>query len=289
MRARIAASRSIAARRPRTWLGRGTTYLVLMLFTGIVLFPLVAMVFGSFKTQFQFYANPWGVPSTLIWDNYRYAWNVAQIPRFLLNSIIVAAGTVCLTLLLASAAAYGFSSFQFRGSRPLFLLFILLLIIPVPVAIIPLYVIVVRLHLVDTYLALILPYTSGSLPLAIFLLRASFQAIPREITSAARIDGCSHFGAYVRIVLPLARPGLATVTILAFISSWNEFFLALIFIRDPALMTLPLGLRTFVFQYSTQWTYLFAALTLSIVPIVVVYVALQRQFISGLASGALAG
>jgi raffinose/stachyose/melibiose transport system permease protein len=262
---------------------------VLTLFTGIVLFPLVAMVFGSFKTQFQFYANPWGVPSTLIWDNYGYAWNMAQIPRFMLNSVIVAAATVGLTLLLASAAAYGFSSFQFRGSRPLFLLFVLLLIIPVPVAISPLYVIVVRLHLVDTYLALILPYTSGSLPLAIFLLRASFQAIPQEITSAARIDGCSHFGAYLRIVLPLARPGLATVSILAFISSWNEFFLALIFIRDPALMTLPLGLRTFVFQYSTQWTYLFAALTLSIVPIVVVYVALQRQFISGLARGALAG
>ena len=289
MSARSTAPRSRLLRRSHTWLGRGTTYFVLMLFTGIVLFPLAAMVFGSLKTQFQFYANPWGVPSTLIWGNYSYAWNMAQIPRFLLNSIIVAAGTVSLTLVLASAAAYGFSSFQFRASRPLFLLFVLLLIIPVPVAIIPLYVIVVRLHLVDTYLALILPYTSGSLPLAIFLLRASFQAIPQEITSAARIDGCSHFGAYVRIALPLAGPGLATVTILAFISSWNEFFLALIFIRDPALMTLPLGLQTFVFQYSTQWTYLFAALTLSIVPIVVVYVALQRQFIRGLASGALAG
>lgn len=289
MGARIAASRSTGARRAGTALGRGTTYLVLTLFTGIVVFPLVSMLFGSFKTQFQFYANPWGVPSTPIWDNYSYAWNMAQIPRFMLNSIIVAAATVGLTLLLASAAAYGFSSFAFRGSRPLYLLFVLLLIIPVPVGIIPLYVIVVRLHLVDTYLALILPYTSGSLPLAIVLLRASFQAIPRELTGAARIDGCSHFGAYARIALPLARPGLATVAILAFIGSWNEFFLALVFIRNPALMTLPLGLRTFVTQYSTQWTYLFAALTLSIVPIVVVYVALQRQFIGGLASGALAG
>jgi raffinose/stachyose/melibiose transport system permease protein len=289
MRARIATSRSIGSRRTNTWLGRGTAYLVLTIFTGIVLFPLVAMVFGSFKTQYQFYANPWGVPSELNWDNYRYAWTMARIPRFLLNSIIVAAGTVGLTLLLASAAAYGFSSFQFRGSRPLYLLFVLLLIIPLPIGIIPLYVIVVRLHLVDTYLALILPYTSGSLPLAIVILRAAFQAIPREVTSAARIDGCSNFGAYARIVLPLARPGLATVTILAFIGSWNEFFLALIFIRNPDLMTLPLGLRTFMFQYSTQWTYLFAALTLSILPIVVVYVVLQRQFISGLASGALVG
>src|SRR5579864_5012736 len=128
MSARITGPRSTAPRWILTWLGRGTTYLVLTLFTGIVLFQLVAMVFGSFKTQFQFYANPWGVPSTLIWDNYGYAWNMAQIPRFMLNSIIVAAATVGLTLLLASAAAYGFSSFQFRGSRPLFLLFVLLLI-----------------------------------------------------------------------------------------------------------------------------------------------------------------
>jgi raffinose/stachyose/melibiose transport system permease protein len=265
------------------------TYLVMAIFSALVVFPLLAMVFGSFKTQFEFYSNPWGLPSSLNWDNYVYAWQQAQIPRFIANSVIVSAATVTLTLVLASCAAYGFSTFTFRGSRPLFLMFVLLLIVPVPVGIIPLYVIVVRLHLVDTYFALILPYVSGSLPLSIFLLRAFFQSIPHELTDAARIDGCSQFAAFVRIVLPISRPGLATVTILTFLNSWNEFFLALIFIHNPNLMTLPLGLQAFFFQYSVQWNYLFAALTMSIVPIIVVYLVMQRQFIAGLTAGAVRG
>ena len=289
MAVQVTPRRYDGGRRFWTMVGKVAIYVVIALFSAAVVFPLVVMVFGSFKTQFQFYANPWGLPSSLNWDNYLYAWQQAQIPRFLVNSIIVAAATVVLTLVLASCAAYGFSTYTFRGGRSLFLMFVLLLIVPVPVGIIPLYVIVVRLHLVDTYFALILPYTSGSLPLSIFLLRAFFQSIPQELTDAARIDGCTQVSAFVRIVLPISRPGLATVVLLTFLNSWNEFFLALIFIHNPNLMTLPLGLQVFFFQYSTQWNYLFAALTMSIVPIIVVYLALQRQFIAGLTAGAVRG
>ncbi len=289
MATRVAPSKYKGGPRLLDIVGKALTYLVIVAFSAIVVYPLVAMVIDSFKTQFEFYANPWGLPASLNWDNYVYAWQQAQIPRFIVNSVIVAAGTVTLTLVLASCAAYGFSTFRFRGGRALFLMFVLLLIVPVPVGIIPLYVIVVRLHLVDTYGALILPYTSGSLPLSIFLLRAFFQSIPQELTDAALIDGCSHFSAFVRIIIPISRPGLATVTILTFLNSWNEFFLALIFIHNPNLMTLPLGLQAFFFQYSVQWNYLFAALSMSIVPIVVVYLAMQRQFIAGLTAGAVRG
>ncbi len=281
------ASRTDGGRRIRAMVGKAVIYVVMAVFSAVVVFPLVVMVFGSFKTQFEFYANPWGLPSTFNWDNYIYAWKQAQIPRFIVNSVIVAAGTVGLTLVLASCAAYGFSTFTFRGGRALFLMFVLLLIVPVPVGIIPLYVIVVRLHLVDSYFALILPYTSGSLPLSIFILRAFFQSIPQELTDAARMDGCTQFTAFLRIILPISRPGLATVIILTFLNSWNEFFLALIFIHNPDLMTLPLGLQAFFFQYSVQWNYLFAALTMSIVPVIVVYLAMQRQFIAGLTAGAV--
>jgi raffinose/stachyose/melibiose transport system permease protein len=276
-------------RRIRALAGKAVIYVVMACFSALVVFPLVVMVFGSFKTQFEFYANPWGLPSTFNWSNYTYAWEQAQIPRFIVNSVIVAGGTVGLTLVLASCAAYGFSTYTFHGGRALFLMFVLLLIVPVPVGIIPLYVIVVRLHLVDSYFALILPYTSGSLPLSIFILRAFFQSIPQELTDAARIDGCNQFTAFLRIVLPISRPGLATVTILTFLNSWNEFFLALILIHNPNLMTLPLGLQAFFFQYSVQWNYLFAALTMSIVPVIVVYLAMQRQFIAGLTAGAVRG
>lgn len=286
MAVQVAPRKREGARRIRVMVARVAIYVVMAIFSAAVVFPLVVMVFGSFKTQFEFYSNPWGLPSTLNWSNYTYAWQQAQIPRFIGNSVIVAAGTVALTLVLASCAAYGFSTFTFRGGRAIFLMFVLLLIVPVPVGIIPLYVIVVRLHLVDTYFALILPYTSGSLPLSIFLLRAFFQSIPQELTDAARIDGCTQLSAFVRIVLPISRPGLSTVVLLTFLNSWNEFFLALIFIHNPNLMTIPLGLQVFFFQYSTQWNYLFAALTMSIVPIIVIYLALQRQFIAGLTAGA---
>jgi raffinose/stachyose/melibiose transport system permease protein len=274
---------------PLVQFGYGLTYLILVLFTLVVAFPLIALFLGSFKGQYDFYANPWGWPAAFHLDNYVYAWTSAQIPRFFVNSVIVTAATVALTLVLASCAAYGFSTFHFRGSRVLFFMFVLLLIIPVPITIIPLYVIVVRLHLIDTYFALILPYTAGSLPLSIILLRAFFESIPHELADAARVDGCTHRSAFVRVILPVAKPGLATVTILAFINAWNEFFLGLIFIRNQDLMTLPLGLQSFFYQYRTDWTHLFAALTMTIVPIIVVYVAMQRQFIAGLTAGATRG
>jgi raffinose/stachyose/melibiose transport system permease protein len=267
----------------------GVIYVVLTLFTVVVGYPVVAMVLNSFKGTYEIYANPWGLPRQLLFSNYGYAAREAQIPVFMLNSLIVAVATVILTVVLASTAAYAFATFRFHGSRVLFLLFALLLIVPVPVGIIPLYIIVSRLHLTDTYGALILPYTAGGLPLSIFLLRAYFESIPQELSDAARIDGCTHAHAFVRVILPVATPALATVTILQFINSWNEFFLALIFIHKTSMMTLPLGLQSFFYLYRVQWSYLFAALSMALVPIIVVYLLMQRQFINGLTAGALKG
>lgn len=274
-----------AARR----LADGLSYLVLTVCAVIVGYPVVAMVLNSFKSTYEMYSNPWGLPAHLGWANYIYAWNQAQIPSFMLNSLIVSVASVAFTVALASFAAYAFATFEFRFSRPLFLVFALLLIVPVPVSIIPLYVIVSRLHLMDTYWALILPYTAGGLPLSIFILRAYFQSIPHELADAARIDGCTQMQSFLRVILPISTPALATVTIFQFINSWNEFFLALIFIHKSSMMTLPLGLQSFFYNYSVQWGYLFAALSTALVPVIVVYVLMQRQFINGLTSGALKG
>jgi raffinose/stachyose/melibiose transport system permease protein len=231
----------------------------------------------------------WGLPAAITWVNYVYAWTRAYIPDYILNSVIVSVATVVLVLVLASAAAYSFSTFRFRGGYALYLLFVLLLIVPAPVSIIPLYVIESRLGLMDTYFALILPYAAGGLPLSIFILKAFFDSIPTELRDAARIDGCTNLGAFLRVVLPVSTPALATVTILVFLGAWNEFFLALLFIRKPQLMTIPLGLQTFFYQYRVEWGYLFAALTMTVMPIVVVYLLMQRHFISGLTAGALRG
>jgi raffinose/stachyose/melibiose transport system permease protein len=246
------------------------------------------MIFGSLKSETAFLANPVSPPTTFNLGNYQFAWNEAHIPKFALNSLIVAAGTVLLTLVSGSMAAFALSRIRFRGRTWIYLAFVTLLTIPVQIYIIPLYVLIVRAHLSDSLLGLILPYTAGSLPLAIFLLKTYFDQLPSELMDAARLDGCSNRLILLKVVLPLSRPVLSTVTIFTFVQSWNEFFLALVFIHNPDLQTLPLGLQAFfVNQYETQFPQLFATLALSIAPVVIVYLFLQKQFIAGLTAGAV--
>jgi raffinose/stachyose/melibiose transport system permease protein len=246
------------------------------------------MIFGSLKTQTAFLANPASPPTTINLANYQFAWNEAHIPKFALNSLIVSVGTVVLTLVAGAMAAFALSRLRFRGRAWVHLAFVLLLTIPVQIYIIPLYIIIVRAHLSDSLLGLILPYTAGSLPLAIFLLKTYFDQLPADLLDAARLDGCSNRMILLTVVLPLSRPVLSTVTIFTFVQSWNEFFLALVFIHNPDLQTLPLGLQAFfVNQYETQFPQLFATLALSIAPVVIVYLFLQKQFIAGLTAGAV--
>ena len=274
----------------RMALANTLTYVILATVLCCVVYPFLVLLNGSLKSEGDFLANPLSVPRVPQFDNYAYAWNAAHIPTYTLNSAIVAGATVVLTLVLAATAAFGLSQFRFKGSRVIYLSFILLLTIPVQIYIIPLYIIVVRLKLANNLLGLVLPYTAGSLPLAVFLCRTYFDALPVELVDAARIDGCNHVRAFVHVVLPLAKPIIATVAIFTFVGAWNEFFLALVFIHDPNLATLPLGLQAFfINQYQTQFPQLFATLIVSIAPIVVVYLVLQRQFMAGLTAGAVRG
>jgi raffinose/stachyose/melibiose transport system permease protein len=263
-------------------------YLLLSCFAVVILYPFVLMVSGSLKSQTAFLANPVSLPTTFDLSNYQFAWNEAHIPKFAFNSLIVATGTVFLTLLSGSMAAFALSRIRFRGRAWIYSAFVALLTIPVQIYIIPLYVLVVRAHLANSLFGLILPYTAGSLPLAVFLLKTYFDQLPTELMDAARLDGCDNRMILLKVVLPLSRPVLSTVTIFTFVQSWNEFFLALVFIHNPDLQTLPLGLQAFfVNQYETQFPQLFATLALSIAPVVMVYLFLQKQFIAGLTAGAV--
>jgi raffinose/stachyose/melibiose transport system permease protein len=269
---------------------RALSYTVLLLAALVILYPLWILTIDSVKSGAEFTLNPLGLPRAFAFGNYASAWRAARIGPLTVNSAIVAASTVTLTLALASTAAYGFSAFRFAGRTSFFLAMVAMVTIPVQIYIIPLYVIIVRLGINNTYLALILPYTAGSLPLAMLLLRSGFDGIPQELQDAARIDGCTRFAAFLRIVLPLSRPVLSAVAIFTFVHAWNEFFLALVFIQNPALQTLPLGLQTFFLnEFQIEFPRLFATLILSIAPIAAVYIVLQRQFISGLTSGAVKG
>ena len=281
-------STELAPRMARV-LGGAARYAVVGVATVVVGYPVLWMLLQSFKSKFELYSNVWGLPQQLFLNNYVQAWRIARMGTYIFNSLIVSTSTVALVLVVASLAGYAFAKFRFRGGGVLFYMFVFTLIVPVQVTIIPLYAVVSGLGLSNTYLALILPYAAAGLPLSIFLLRAFFQSVPREIEEAARIDGCTEFAAFTRVVLPISGAGLATVTILQFLGAWNEFLLALIFIRNPALRTIPLGLQAFFFEYSVEWGYLFAALAMATVPVIVVYVVMQRQFIKGLTAGAVTG
>jgi raffinose/stachyose/melibiose transport system permease protein len=265
-------------------------YVTLLILGVLVLYPFITLIFGSLKSESEFFANPVGFPMTWQWHNYVDAWQQAHIGQFTINSAIVAAGTVILTLFCAGTASYALSRFSFPGNRIIYLAFIILLTLPVQVYIIPLYVVVVKARLADNLLGLILCYATGSLPLSVFLFKTYFDAIPTELLDAARLDGCGDWLTFTRVVLPLSRPIIATVSIFTFVQAWNEFFLALIFIHNPDRQTLPLGLQAFfVNQFQTQFPELFATLIISIAPIVIVYLLLQRQFIAGLTAGAVKG
>jgi raffinose/stachyose/melibiose transport system permease protein len=274
----------------RTLGGEASRHAVLWILAIIVLYPFLTLIFGSLKSDSEFFANPVGFPKTWQWHNYVEAWQQAHIGQFTINSAIVAAGTVVLTLFCAGTASFALSRFSFPGNRIIYLAFIILLTLPVQVYIIPLYVVVVKARLADNLLGLILCYATGSLPLSVFLFKTYFDAIPTELLDAARLDGCGDWLTFTRVVLPLSRPIIATVSIFTFVQAWNEFFLALIFIHNPDRQTLPLGLQAFfVNQFQTQFPELFATLIISIAPIVIVYLLLQRQFIAGLTAGAVKG
>lgn len=270
-------------------LKRPFIHIILAFFALIIGYPFLWMVFMSFKSEGEFYTNPWGPPAKLALQNYVEAWRLGQIGVYFVNSVLVTLFTVLIIFLLASMAAYAFARLKFPGSTFLFYSFLASLIVPPQVTVVPLYIIVRDLHLLNTRLGLILAYSAGGLAFSIFLLRAFFLSLPKEIEDAAFVDGCSRFGAFFRIILPISKPALATVVIFQGMGAWNEFFIALLLIRDAALRTIPLGLYVFFSQRVVEWTYVFAFLSIATIPVIVLYIILQRQFISGLMAGSLKG
>ncbi|NPV52448.1 MAG: carbohydrate ABC transporter permease [Firmicutes bacterium] len=265
------------------------THAVLIICSIIAGYPIVWLVLNSFKTETQLYSNTFSIPTVINWENYREAIELSRIGTFIWNSIFVTTSTVIIVVFLGSLAAYAFARLRFRGREILFYTFLISMILPPTVSIIPQFTVVVKLHLINTYFGLILPYASGGLAFAIFLFRGFLAGLPRELEEAALIDGCSLLRVYSQIVIPLSKPIIATVTIFQFMNTWNEFFWALLAAQDPTVATIPVGLINFSTQWVTKWPSLFAVLTLAAVPIIIVYVALQGQFISGLTSGALKG
>lgn len=267
---------------------RALLHTLLIVLALTMLFPFFWTVSASLKGNEAVLAMPPElVPSHPHWENYSEIFQALPMGRFFLNSVIVAISVTLLQLLTCSMAAYVFARMRFPGRNLLFFVYLATLMVPSQVTMVPLFIFMRVLGLTNTYAALILPGATSAF--GVFLLRQFFLTIPRELEEAAFLDGASHWTVFSRIVIPLSRPGLAALTIFAFMSSWNSFLWPLLVTTDQDLMTLPLGLSTLQGQYTTVWNQLMAGTVLSILPIIAVYIFAQRHFVQGLALSGIKG
>ncbi|GED61210.1 carbohydrate ABC transporter permease [Brevibacillus formosus] len=267
--------------------GRAVSYVLAYLFALIALYPIVLMISSSLKTNMEIFASPLSLPKTFSLDTYKKLWEVVPFADFLWNSVFVSVLSVLLITVFSAMAAFYLSRFSFKWTAGLYFFFIIGLMIPIKLGIVPLFLLMKNLGLLNSLWSLILIYTAGGIPISVFILTGFFRTLPIELEEAARIDGCSHFQVFWRVLLPLIRPALATVVIINFIHAWNDFFFPLIFIQEEALKTIPVGMMVLFGEYETDWSLLFAGLTLSALPMIVVFLMASRQFMEGLTAGAV--
>jgi multiple sugar transport system permease protein len=272
----------------RRWLAQAPLYLALTAVAAIMLFPFGWMIATSLTSDSQLFVTPPQlIPAPLVPDNYVRVAEAFPIGRFLVNSLLVAGISTVLQVGTSAMAAYAFARLRFRGRDILFLVYLATLMVPLQVIIVPLFIEMRLLGLVNTYPGLILPTIASAF--GTFLLRQAFLSLPRELDEAAFIDGASHWTVFRRIVLPLAGPALATFGIFAFMASWNSFLWPLIVTSSQDLFTLPVGLSNLHGRYSTAWNLVMAGSTISVIPIVIVYVIAQKHVIRGVALSGIKG
>jgi len=264
-------------------------WLVLLLAAGLCLLPLWATVIGGFKTPGDLRTNAFGLPRQWLFDNYVSIATSGRFWQMLGNSAFIALVTVVLTLLVSSMAAFVLAHLRFAGKRWLANYLALGLTFPFATAVLPVFIRVRDLGLLDTYWGVILPQVAFNLSFSIVLLRSFFAELPRELFEAAIMDGCSYPRIFWRITLPLSRPILATVAVLALVGSWNNYLLPLVTINDDAVYPWPLGIMQFQGQYSTDWGKVLAFVSLTMIPAITLYLLAQKQIIAGLTSGAVKG
>ena len=262
-------------------------HFLLILAVIFALLPVALAFLASFKSLFDFYDNPLGLPATWEWRNYTSVWREAHIAEYARNSVIVTFISVPLIVFLSCLAGYGLTRYHFRFSRTIYLYFLAGLLIPIQLTILPSLLQMKALHLVNTHAGLITLYTALGLPFSVFLMAGFMNTMPGELAEAARLDGAGEFRAFWDVVVPLTKPALATVAILNGVSIWNEFFLALIL--SPGTPTLQVGINNLRGFYSTEWGYIFAGVMVAALPVILAYVLLTKQFIRGLTAGALKG
>ncbi|MDI9485840.1 MAG: carbohydrate ABC transporter permease [Bacillota bacterium] len=269
-------------------LGRAVLFLSILAASIIMLLPFLWMLSTSFKEpKAVFGLQLQLIPNPVVTDNYKRIFEVLPFSRFYWNSIITSASVTILQLVTCSFAGYAFARLRFPGRDTLFLGYLATLMIPGQVTIIPNFILLRILGWIDTYQALILPNAFSAF--GTFLLRQFFSTLPADLEDAAKIDGCSYFGIYRHVILPLSKPALSSLTVFTWLGQWNSFIWPLIVINSVEMNTLTVGLRTLQGQYNTQWTLLMSGSVLALLPVLILFVLAQRTFISGMALSGMGG
>ncbi|MFV2009934.1 MULTISPECIES: carbohydrate ABC transporter permease [unclassified Micromonospora] len=255
----------------------------------IIVVPIAFALLGGFKDNRQLSTDPFGLPSPWIPDNYLEILISGSFWRQLFNSTLIALATAVIVVGVAALASFVFARYAFRGRELLFLFFTIGLMFPFAVAILPLFILLRTMGLLDHPLGVILPQAAFGLPVTIIILRSFFRAIPGELEESAILDGCTPFGFFWRILLPMARPAIATVSVLAIVTSWNNFMLPLVVFNDPNWWTIPVGVQQFQGQYADDSAKVLAYVVLAMVPALAFYSIAERQLIGGLTAGATKG
>ncbi|MBL8968128.1 MAG: carbohydrate ABC transporter permease [Spirochaetaceae bacterium] len=262
---------------------------VLGFFLAVALFPLLWLVLNSLKTNLELQASPFALPARPAFENYANAIAMAELPRLFLNSVVVAAGTVFLNLLVSSMAGFVLSRESWRGRDGVRTVLEAGVLVPIIAFMVPYFTLVTKLGLYDKLGTLVLVYAAINIPVSIFLVTSFMRSIPKELEEAAIIDGCGFFQRYSRMILPLSRSGLVTAGTFCFIFAWNEFVMAMLLTSSISSRTIQLGIRFFTSQFVTDYAGMFAAIVLSMLPSVVGYVFLHNKIIAGLTAGAVKG
>lgn len=263
-------------------------YQTIMLIISITaIYPFVFIIMNALKNDSDFLTNKFGLPATISWENFSKAWNSSNIDIYFTNTFIIVAVTTILCVLLSSLAGFAFAKLRFPFKRFLFYFSLSFLIIPFTVILTPFYNVIVQSGLINTYTGMVLVYVAFSMPFGIYLMTQYYKGIPDELMQASYIDGASLWGVFIRIMLPLGLPAQVTLAILTFLSSWNDLILSLLVLQKGSMRTLSVGIATMSGEYMTSVPLVSAAMVISILPILIIFIFLQKHLVSGVTLGAV--
>lgn len=264
-------------------------YIFLTLVAMLYIVPLLWVFMVSFKTNKEIFTSPFALPESFYLDNFTFAWTAGKLGIATLNSFIVCAVTLVLSMLIGSMAAFAIGRLRWKLAKPCMTYFMLGMMIPVHCVLIPLFTRFAKMGLSNSLTGLVIPYLTFSLPVTIFIMTGFFESMPNELIESACIDGANIFEIFIKVALPLSRTGLFVTGLMTFVANWNELLLAMVFVSDDMKKTLPVSLSKFVGPYNTNYSQMFAAIIIAIIPTIVVYCIFSNQIVDGLTAGAVKG